>query len=85
MSIELKIKSKHLGEEARVIRHEEQKLKKQSAWYENLCLAMGQRKGSIPGNAKTIVVGGKEYSSLRKASEGTGISLYLLRKQLNEV
>ena len=32
MSIELKIKSKHLGEEARVIRHEEQKLKKQSAW-----------------------------------------------------
>ena len=32
MSIELKIKSKHLGEEARVIRHEEQKLKKQAAW-----------------------------------------------------
>jgi hypothetical protein len=33
MSIELKIKSKHLGEEARIIRFEEHKLKKQVAWY----------------------------------------------------
>lgn len=32
MSIELKIKSKHLGEEARIIRHEEIKLKHQAKW-----------------------------------------------------
>jgi hypothetical protein len=32
MSIELKIKSKHLGLEAQVIRHEERKLKKQINW-----------------------------------------------------
>ena len=32
MSIELKIKSKHLSEEARIIRFEEHKLKKQSKW-----------------------------------------------------
>ena len=32
MSIELKIKSKHLGLEAQVIRHEENKLKKQIRW-----------------------------------------------------
>jgi hypothetical protein len=32
MSIELKIKSKHLSLEAKVIRHEERKLKKQIRW-----------------------------------------------------
>lgn len=32
MSIELKIKSKHLSEEAKIIRNEEQKLKKQARW-----------------------------------------------------
>jgi len=32
MSIELKIKSKHLSEEARIIRFEENKLKKQARW-----------------------------------------------------
>jgi len=32
MSIELKIKSKHLGEEARIIRFEEHKIKKQARW-----------------------------------------------------
>lgn len=32
MSIELKIKSKHLAEEPRIIRHEEQKLRRQLAW-----------------------------------------------------
>lgn len=32
MSIELKIKSKHLSEEARIIRFEENKLKKQAQW-----------------------------------------------------
>lgn len=32
MSIELKVKSKHLGVEATIIRHEEHKLKKQIAW-----------------------------------------------------
>lgn len=32
MSIELKIKSKHLSEEAKIIRSEEQKLKKQAKW-----------------------------------------------------
>lgn len=32
MSIELKIKSKHLGLEAKVIRHEERKLKAQIGW-----------------------------------------------------
>lgn len=32
MSIELKIKSKHLSEEARIIRHEEHKLLKQYQW-----------------------------------------------------
>jgi hypothetical protein len=32
MSIELKIKSKHLGLEAKVIKHEERKLKKQIRW-----------------------------------------------------
>jgi hypothetical protein len=32
MSIELKIKSKHLGEEARIIRFEELKLRKQVRW-----------------------------------------------------
>lgn len=32
MSIELKIKSKHLGLEAKVIRHEEQKLRRQIEW-----------------------------------------------------
>lgn len=35
MSIELKIKSKHLGLEAKVIRHEERKLKKQLRWMAN--------------------------------------------------
>ena len=33
MSIELKIKSKHLALEPAIIRHEEQKLKKQIEWY----------------------------------------------------
>ena len=33
MSIELKIKSKHLGLEAKVIKFEEAKLKKQIRWY----------------------------------------------------
>lgn len=32
MSIELKIKSKHLSEEARIIRFEEHKIKKQARW-----------------------------------------------------
>lgn len=32
MSIELKIKSKHLGKEAQIIRFEERKLKKQAKW-----------------------------------------------------
>lgn len=32
MSIELKVKSKHLGIEARIIRHEEIKLKRQIEW-----------------------------------------------------
>lgn len=32
MSIELKIKSKHLGVEAKIIRHEERKLKAQIGW-----------------------------------------------------
>ena len=32
MSIELKIKSKHLGLESKVIKHEERKLKKQIRW-----------------------------------------------------
>lgn len=32
MSIELKIKSKHLSEEAKIIRFEEHKLRKQSKW-----------------------------------------------------
>ena len=32
MSIELKVKSKHLGVEARIIRHEEIKLKRQIEW-----------------------------------------------------
>ena len=32
MSIELKIKSKHLGLEAKVIKHEENKMKKQIRW-----------------------------------------------------
>lgn len=32
MSLELKIKSKHLSEEARIIRHEERKLIKQYRW-----------------------------------------------------
>jgi hypothetical protein len=35
MSIELKIKSKHLGEEARIIRFEENKLAKQVEWARN--------------------------------------------------
>lgn len=35
MSIELKIKSKHLGLEAKVIKHEERKLKKQIRWMAN--------------------------------------------------
>jgi hypothetical protein len=35
MSLELKIKSKHLSEEARIIRFEEQKLAKQVRWYIN--------------------------------------------------
>lgn len=34
MSIELKIKSKHLGLEAKVIKHEEKKLRKQIRWSE---------------------------------------------------
>lgn len=33
MSIELKVKSKHLSEEARIIRFEENKVKKQADWY----------------------------------------------------
>jgi len=33
MSVELKIKSKHLALEAKVIRFEEEKIKKQLAWY----------------------------------------------------
>lgn len=33
MSLELKIKSKHLGEEARIIRFEEHKLAKQIGWF----------------------------------------------------
>ena len=32
MSIELKIKSKHLSEESKIIRFEENKLKRQAAW-----------------------------------------------------
>lgn len=35
MSIELRIKSKHLGEEAKIIRHEERKLKRQIDWQRN--------------------------------------------------
>ena len=33
MSIELKIKSKHLGIESKIIRHEELKIKKQIRWH----------------------------------------------------
>jgi hypothetical protein len=33
MSIELKIKSKHLGEESKIIRFEERKLQRQLSWY----------------------------------------------------
>ena len=35
MSVELKIKSKHLGEEAKIIRFEEHKLKRQIDWLED--------------------------------------------------
>jgi hypothetical protein len=41
MSIELKIKSKHLGEEARIIRFEERKLLKQHQWSLNQYRAAG--------------------------------------------
>jgi len=35
MSIELKVKSKHLSVEAKIIRHEEHKLKRQIEWAKN--------------------------------------------------
>jgi hypothetical protein len=41
MSLELKIKSKHLGEEARIIRFEEHKLTKQVAWHQRQHEATG--------------------------------------------
>ena len=41
MSLELKIKSKHLSEEARIIRFEEHKLAKQVAWYSSQHEATG--------------------------------------------
>ena len=41
MSVELKIKSKHLGEEARIIRFEERKLERQVAWARNKHRATG--------------------------------------------
>ena len=41
MSVELKIKSKHLGEEARIIRFEEHKLLKQHQWSLNKYRAAG--------------------------------------------
>lgn len=43
MSIELKIKSKHLGLEARVIRHEENKLKKQIRWLRERQMPVDQK------------------------------------------
>lgn len=41
MSLELKIKSKHLSEEARIIRFEENKLTKQVNWYQRQHEATG--------------------------------------------
>lgn len=41
MSVELKIKSKHLSEEARIIRFEERKLERQVAWARNKHRATG--------------------------------------------
>lgn len=41
MSVELKIKSKHLSEEARIIRFEERKLLKQFMWAKNKHYATG--------------------------------------------
>lgn len=41
MSLELKIKSKHLGVEAQIIRFEEQKLSKQISWFSSTHRATG--------------------------------------------
>ncbi len=48
MSVELKIKSKHLSEEAKIIRFEERKLRKQVEWEKEQYYAVGSNEPYTP-------------------------------------
>ena len=50
MSVELKVKNKHLAEEARIIRFEEQKELKKAQWKQSQYLATGNSLNSLPEN-----------------------------------
>jgi hypothetical protein len=55
MSIELKIKSKHLSEEARIIRFEEKKLLKNYRWEINRHKALGHNEPLIPYSSSNYI------------------------------
>lgn len=60
MSIELKIKSKHLSVEAQIIRYEERKLKKQIRW----CITEHKATGANDNLMLHNIIQFKQYSSL---------------------
>jgi hypothetical protein len=92
MSVELKVKSKHLSEEARIIRFEEHKFCKQVDWlkarqmpYEKehdtmMSLKDHRRKDVRNENRATFLarayIAGKEYKTVEQKCNDTGTLLY---------
>lgn len=91
MSVELKVKSKHLSEEARIIRFEERKFRKQVDWlkarqqpYEKehdtmMSLKEHRRKDVRNENRATFLarayLAGKDYKTIEQKCNDTGILL----------
>lgn len=101
MSTELKIKSKHLGEEAKIIRFEEHKLRKQIDWLEgrqqdatklrNLWLNIKdhRRRDVRNENRATFLarafIAGKPYKSVEAKVHDTGTLLFLVQTRVLEM
>lgn len=101
MSTELKIKSKHLGEEAKIIRFEEHKLRKQIDWLESrqedaskvrstwLSIKDHRRKDVRNENRATFLarafIAGKPYSAVEAKVHDAQLLRFLVTTRVTEM
>jgi hypothetical protein len=101
MSVELKIKSKHLGEEAKIIRFEEHKLKRQIVWLEShqkdarklrdtwLSIKDHRRRDVRQENRATFLarafIAGKPYKSVEAKVHDSGTLYGMLNNRVFEM